>query len=361
MATSFVKAQSPIQCQLCETNVILKWKCTKCELFMCENCKITKHSSEKHRVISVKDIGKDISDRIKSLNLPEIIASVYNSYDTELHGIGKLLCKENDIVFFMGNCELGKHKFIKRKLLKASLKVLLNYNITCMDFTVNNQEEILFAAPPGKELLAVSASGSAKSVIQASPMVILAIHLTKHGDLIIGMRDQGQKYPITERSSRQVAIFDEKYTRKSVFEFDSTGKKLFNYAGRIATDSNDNVYVVDWMDNDLRGQIVGINRSGHKTFSYTGHPFYNTDDVPLIPMDIAVTPNDVILISDRNNHTLHALNPKGELCGIQLTQNIGIILPYSLSVDGEGFLLIGCTSYNGEDDKAKIFVVKLLV
>ncbi|CAC5385612.1 unnamed protein product [Mytilus coruscus] len=361
MATSFIKAQSPIQCQLCKTDVTLKWKCTKCELFMCENCKITKHSSEKHRVISVKDICKDISGRIKSLNLPEIVASVFNSYDTDLHGIGKVLCNEDDIVFFMGNCDFGKHKFIKGKLLKASLKVLLNYDIRCMDFSVNNKDEILFAPPPGKEIVAASASGTAKSIVHASPMVILAIHTTKHGELIIGMRDQGQKYPITEKSSRQVAIFDAEYKRKSVFEFDSTGKKLFNYAGRIATDSNYNVYVVDWMDNELRGQIIGMNKSGYKNFSYTGHPLFNTDDVPLVPMDIAVTSNDVIIISDRNNHTLHALNPQGELCGIQLTQNIGIILPYSLSVDSSGFLVIGCTSYNGEDDKAKMFVVKLLV
>lgn len=56
-------AQSAFMCQLCDQQNV-KWKCEDCGIFICNLCKEKVHprlkSSDKHRVMSVKDIGKVI-------------------------------------------------------------------------------------------------------------------------------------------------------------------------------------------------------------------------------------------------------------------------------------------------------------
>jgi hypothetical protein len=40
------------------------------------------------------------------------------------------------------------------------------------------------------------------------------------------------------------------------------------------------------------------------------------------------------------------------------TMDLGIELPFSLNIDNEGFLIIGCTSYTGNKEGAKMFAIK---
>ncbi|VDI08901.1 Hypothetical predicted protein [Mytilus galloprovincialis] len=54
--------QSPIQCQLCERDPKISWKCLECDLLMCSACKNNVHptikTAGKHRIIHINDIGK---------------------------------------------------------------------------------------------------------------------------------------------------------------------------------------------------------------------------------------------------------------------------------------------------------------
>lgn len=189
-----------------------------------------------------------------------------------------------------------------------------------------------------------------------SPLVISAIHISKHNELLLGLREQGSFFPITDFSTRLVSVFGTDYKRKSTFDRDGTGKRLFIFTKRITTDSANNIYVLDRIDDGLRrGRIMSIDRSGRKRFVYTGCTSFNTQEADFNPEDIVVTSKDTTIISDCNNHFLHALNANGELIGLQITSILDILYPFSLSIDNEGFLLIGCNEYD-----AKIHVVKLL-
>ncbi|CAC5389730.1 unnamed protein product [Mytilus coruscus] len=58
-------AQIPLGCQLCEGSTNVKWKCTECELLMCQNCTDKIHPKFKmadmHHVVEIKyDGSKDI-------------------------------------------------------------------------------------------------------------------------------------------------------------------------------------------------------------------------------------------------------------------------------------------------------------
>ncbi|XP_076104360.1 uncharacterized protein LOC143073023 [Mytilus galloprovincialis] len=58
---SVQKSQIPINCQFCETQKSIKWKCLDCSLLICDNCKDKIHlkikNAKDHKIISIKDIG----------------------------------------------------------------------------------------------------------------------------------------------------------------------------------------------------------------------------------------------------------------------------------------------------------------
>ncbi|XP_063427110.1 uncharacterized protein LOC134710652 [Mytilus trossulus] len=322
MAESTQTAQSPMSCQLCNNNVvIIKWKCTDCELLLCDNCKINIHSrfksSDQHRVVSIGDIGNDITDHLKALDISEA------------------------------------------KLQKNSIKVLQKFDIECQDFAVNRNSAIIFAPFPRSELHAETSTGDLRTILKASPYIILAIHMNKQGELLLGLREQGPKYPVTDFCTRQVVILDTDILRKATYEYDDSGKKLFSYAVLIESDSDNNIYVVDIISDNTNGRIVGLDINGRKKFIYQGYNILNTHETPFTPTGIAVTSTNIVLVADGQNHAIHALTQKGEICGLQKTENMGIRFPYSLSFDSEDFLLIGCSRGNTEIEQyAKVHAVK---
>ncbi|CAC5421994.1 unnamed protein product [Mytilus coruscus] len=58
---SIQKGQIPINCQLCETDKVIKWKCIECNLLMCNNCCDKIHlkfrNAIDHKIIDIKDVG----------------------------------------------------------------------------------------------------------------------------------------------------------------------------------------------------------------------------------------------------------------------------------------------------------------
>lgn len=73
MATSICKAQIPLWCQLCNIQGEIEWKCIECGLLMCDHCKTAVHSwiktAEKHNIITIQEVGINLSDRLKALHI----------------------------------------------------------------------------------------------------------------------------------------------------------------------------------------------------------------------------------------------------------------------------------------------------
>lgn len=358
METS-VKAQAPSSCQLCDYHVI-KWKCNDCVLFMCSTCKDKMHpkfkSADDHKIVHIKDIGDDTNvPEATTQNLevtPEVISSIFTSYTTILRGIHSLLCFDDDIVYSI--CNVEPFKFMKGKMLKASMKVMQSLDKRWFDITLNSEGELLFDQSwDDSNIYSLSPSGEIKSILDVSPLVPLAIHINKDNELIIGLREPGPPFPVKAFSVRQVMIFDSSLQRKIALEYDDAGQKLFNYVFRICTDSNNTMYIIDWKNKDKSGRVLAVDRKGRLRFSYSGYSINND----FVPMGIVVTPKGNIIVTDYLTEELHVLNSKGELIGLQVISSIDIKQPSSLCIDSEGFLLIGCNS--SDQSNAKIYAVKI--
>ncbi|VDI57327.1 Hypothetical predicted protein [Mytilus galloprovincialis] len=157
-------------------------------------------------------------------------------------------------------------------------------------------------------------------------------------------------------SVRQVIIFGSDYQRKVTLEFDKTGNKLFNYAYRIRTDSLNIVYVVDCLDDEDNGRLVAVDRNDRLKFTYEAHTEFGIFQ----PEGITITPSDNIVVADYHNKSLHVINSKGDLLGLQfIFKDLNICDPCSLCFDTGGYLLIGCGKEKDED-YGEIYVVKMV-
>ncbi|CAC5377196.1 unnamed protein product [Mytilus coruscus] len=354
--TSIRKAQVPVSCYFCKGQEI-KWKCQDCNIRMCNSCKITIHqglqSVQDHDVIFIQDIGSSpCSQEVTSV----VISSVFNSYTTTIPAVHTLLSSDDDLLYFTFCLSPSyENQFVKGKLLKSSIKILQTLKRRIFCTAINKDGKILLKNFDDNTIQILSPAGGVKTVLDTSPMMLLAIHVNKDNEVIVGLRELGPPFPVLDFSVRQIIIFDSDYQRKVTLEFDKKGDKLFSYAFCIRTDSKNVIYVVDVLDNKDSGRIVAVDRNGRIRFTYDGQKDLET----FKPQGITVTPSDNIVVADYSNDALHVINSKGDLLGLQfIFKDLGITEPFSLCFDSGGYLLIGCgRGKNG--DYGKIHVVKM--
>lgn len=94
--------------------------------------------------------------------------------------------------------------FIKAKLIH---KILQGMDIAYVDLALSLKKEILFTPLPETRLIYSSTTSmETKTVLDMYPNIILAIHTSKRNELLLGLRYNGQHFPVTGSSTRQVSV-----------------------------------------------------------------------------------------------------------------------------------------------------------
>ncbi|VDI82542.1 Hypothetical predicted protein [Mytilus galloprovincialis] len=356
-STSLRKAQVSVSCYFCKGQDI-EWKCVDCNIPMCNSCKDTVHqglqSAQDHDVVSIQDISQSSPGFLDVASV--VISSVFNSYTTTLPAVNTLLCSDDDLLYLVYNGQTSdKRQFVKGKLLKSSIKILQTLKRKICDIAIDKDGEIHFIEHHDNKIQILSPAGEVKTVVDSSPMTLLAIHVSNENEIIVGLREPGPPFPVHDFSVRQVIIFGSDYKRRATLELDKKGNKLFSYALCIRTDSKNVVYVIDNFGNTNSGRIVAVDRNGRLKFTYDGHNDLGTFQ----PAGITITPSDNIVVAEWTYDALHVINSKGDLLGLQfIFKDLGID-PYSLCFDTEGYLLIG-SGKGGSESHGKIHVVKMI-
>lgn len=275
-SVSLHKAQVPLSCHFCNESTI-QWKCEDCGVFMCTSCKENIHqrlkSAPDHDIVSVSDMCIDNPPQREVAS--EVITSVFNSYTTTVPAISSLLCSGDDVIYFLNHklTEVDETvRLAKGKMLKSSIRIMQTLDKRIFDIAVNKEGEILFNEFSNNDVCILAHLGETKVVLDTSPMKSLALHVNKDNEIIIGIREQGQAFPVKDFSIRQILIFDNDYKRKMILETDTKGRKLFNYPARIKTDSKKVLYVAEWMEKVYIGRLVAIDINGGRLkFTYNGN------------------------------------------------------------------------------------------
>ncbi|XP_071136374.1 uncharacterized protein [Mytilus edulis] len=339
MAMSLPQGQCPVQCQLCEGDPKVKWKCLDCDLLMCSKCKDKVHSkfkSEKdHRIIYIKDVGqqsksvdqqdKEVTGRSEAgvgsspTNVKLINIKEYKTIDIQSLAVSL----DGSLWIGNGDEEEGFHPFTSHtalqniKLVGDKLKIISGFNLLIWDVAVTPNNDILLAT--GEQRLKQIKAGSNKvsdSVYFVELSYIKSVHATKDGLVIVG-------------GDNVVVVMD------------TDGKHL-------ASTLNDNIFVTD-----PNPRVVVLGKE-NAISNYTGHPSINRHSA-FDPRSVITTPMDNVIVADYSSHTLHILDNTGHLLTTYNTKDIGIEYPRPLAITMEGpfaVLYIGCRNTGSCEDSS---------
>ncbi|VDI05767.1 stromal interaction molecule 1 [Mytilus galloprovincialis] len=82
---SISKGQFPINCELCESNPKIQWKCKDCNLLMCQTCRDKIHpkfkNANKHQICDIKEIGPSAKEGGINMDFSNIPCQKHKSQD----------------------------------------------------------------------------------------------------------------------------------------------------------------------------------------------------------------------------------------------------------------------------------------
>lgn len=93
---SIRRAQIPLECQLCEGSINVKWKCTECELLMCQKCTEKIHPKFKmadmHHVVEIKYAGSKDKEIFQKPNRVKCKIHILQDYCIYCQTCDELVC-----------------------------------------------------------------------------------------------------------------------------------------------------------------------------------------------------------------------------------------------------------------------------
>ena len=102
-SSSIKRAQNPKLCDLCKTDIKIKWRCVECNKFICDRCKdihLNVQTNIQHQIIDIKSPFQDVQPKIITDNIP------CTEHRTKMTC---LFCRTCDHLV-CADCILSKHK-----------------------------------------------------------------------------------------------------------------------------------------------------------------------------------------------------------------------------------------------------------
>ena len=222
--------------------------------------------------------------------------------------------------------------------------------------TLTKSNDILISIVVSSDVKLITQSGQIKPFLSLSPLLPTGIHVTNNNDIILGVVEECT-FKLTEKSCRKIIVFGENKKEKQSYQYNKHKQRLFTLPYRI-TDVNGDIVVIDSTSDD-DGRVVVLGKEGDVKWIYQGHPEINTEDKTFNPLGIVTTSVGNVIVADCDNHTLHVISGGGELLTYKVMSDQGVILPVSLGIDTLGQLWVGCNTYKGEADDAKVHIIQL--
>ena len=72
-SSSNKRAQFPKPCELCKTEIKIKWRCVECNKLICDRCKEIHPNAQaniQHQIIDIKSPVQDVQPKIITTNIP---------------------------------------------------------------------------------------------------------------------------------------------------------------------------------------------------------------------------------------------------------------------------------------------------
>ena len=210
--------------------------------------------------VPIRGTVKDISSLFSSLpemKIPQVQSDidfeVVNSYTTDLSGIYNIITVDDKSTWVNDlNKEVIRQINIDNDNITTTTK-----QISCFiyDMTLTSNNDILLSV--GSDIKLLTKSGEIKPFFSVSPLIPLGIHVTSDNNIIVGVKEPGNLYTPTDKSTRALLIFGMDGKQQHTYQYDSNKHRLFTIPYRITTNNNKDIVVVDSTSDDTGKVVVG--------------------------------------------------------------------------------------------------------
>ena len=277
---------------------------------------------------------------------------VLKSYTTDLSSVNRLVSLDKTTAWISSY----KGKIIRKVVIDVKIQTIKEIPVQINDMTLTKSNDILISTYNSSDVILITQSGQIKPFLSVSPLITTGIHVTQNNDIILGVIEN-DTYKLTDKSCRKIIVFGEDKKEKQSYQYNKHKQRLFTVPYRI-TNVNSDIVVIDSTSPD-DGRVVVLGKEGDVKWIYQGHPQINTEGKPFNPRDIVTTSIGNVIVADCSNHTLQVISGEGELLTYKVMSDQGVIFPCSLDIDTCGQLWVGCNTYRGKADDAKVHIIKL--
>ncbi|VDI50159.1 Hypothetical predicted protein [Mytilus galloprovincialis] len=283
-----------------------------------------------------------------------ITINIVKQFQTDMSELFNITVSPDRSLWISDNSVLQKVKPVKHKLIVESTMKMEIYGTAA---TVSGDILMVTHGPVLKQISGRTGKIT-DSVYRVNKLFNTAIHVTKDGKVIVGVKDGGKSWPATGR--RAIVVMNQKGDHETIYEHDKNNIRIFTYPESVTSTDNGNICVVDWLSDDCRGRVVVLSQDGDILQIFRGHPDINNESKPYRPMQIITTPSDNLIVTQLNLYIFYILNNCGHLITHCNVGEMSIQRPYSLCfTKTPGQLYIGCTKVAGSSDKGKLFEVNI--
>ncbi|CAC5379315.1 unnamed protein product [Mytilus coruscus] len=297
-------------------------------------------------LIEFKDENKQDKFRFK----------VLQQFKTKLPIVESVVCCE-DGTLWISYCFTYTLQKIQLNKGSVPVQVLKKLKVNSLDMALLPTGDLLISSMEPVLQILSNATGEIKQATYSfTPLQTTAVHVTKANQIIVGVREKGEPFPV--KGPRQVIVMDMDGRKEKVYHLDNDRQSIFTVPIRIISDNDNNIFVLDRLKADVSGRIVALNKTNGIRWVYSGQLDIKKQK-KFQPGDLVVTKSDNIIITDRDNHLIHILNTSGQCIHYLNTKDqLGFELPFSLDIDNKGSLYIGCSTYSSEPE-AKLYTVQV--
>lgn len=279
----------------------------------------------------------------------------FKTYTTDLPDVG-VIAWHGDYLW-VANKEKKTLQKIKPGLV-LEIESCMN-DIEISDFSITKSGELVLKLSKSNKLKIVSQNGKQKILRDFSSMKPTAVYVSGVGDVIVGVKENGPNFVLSGNSRRQLVTLTPSGKNKTTFEYDQNDKRLFTYVWNITSTRSGDICVIDRLSDEFDGRLVMVDPKGQSKWVYHGQSKERYIIDAFKPRNIIAVEDGNIIVTERLNHFLYVFSSSGRLLVRMVTSGIDIYLPQSLCVDTLGNLWIGCGTYRGERNNAKIHRTQL--
>lgn len=279
-------------------------------------------------------------------------ASKLSLYPTELVKITSISAISPEL-FWIGDIRTQCIHLV-RKTNDGSLQTIAQINTKFIDFSVFKGEDSLWiSCLEDNSLSVITPQGKKLSSKGFQSLLPTCVYVTPKETVLLGLSEKRSLW-VDKNSVRKLVEIRPPGTILFEIERDKNDMAIFTFPLRCSVNKKTGDILAIDSTGQTDGRIIMCSTDGALNHIYTGD-ISLTLEKPFDPTGVTSVATGNVVVCDYSNSLLHILDRNGMLLKAVSANELAIEMPYSITTDWNGNILIGNWPINGE--KSKLYLI----